>query len=139
MSKYQKALTGMAVLALAGSTLAAQGSSVKKAWVGKAGQGETQKLTKAKSAPLAKPTKSVLREGTGTVVTADATRLVISHKVKGKNEEMTFTLVPETQKTGILEPGALAKVKYRVEDGENVATLVKASPAAHTRHSTKKS
>jgi len=134
MLNCQKVLTGIAVLALAGSALAAQGSSAKQALVGKAGQGETQKLTKAKSA---EPTKTVLREGTGTVVSADATKLVISRMVKGKSEEMAFTLGPETQKIGNLEPGAKAKVKYRVEYGENVATLVKASPAAHTKHPSK--
>jgi hypothetical protein len=62
----------------------------------------------------------------GTVVSADESKLVLSHKVKGKTQEMSFSLSADTQKTGDLKAGAKATVHYRTENGENVATAVNA-------------
>ena len=76
-----------------------------------------------------KPAKATTHEASGTVVSASATSLVISHKVKGKDEQMTFVLNPETKKEGKIDTGSHATVHYRVENSENIATTVKGSAA----------
>ena len=133
-------LAAMAVLALAGSAFAAQGTATKPAASSKATAVQSKQAMPAKSKAAApaghsKSAKPALHQVTGTVVSADATKLVISHEVKGKREEMSFTLSPDTQKSGTLEYGAHASVKYRVENGENVATWVKVTAAAKAKHS----
>lgn len=111
----------VAILSLAGSAFAAQGTPA------------------AKPEPSRKPASAMaLHEVTGTVVSADATKLVISHVVKGKSEETSFMLGPETAKSGKLEPGLHAMIKYRMDNGQNVATLVKTSAPAHVKHASRK-
>jgi len=78
-----------------------------------------------KSAAAAAPMHTHV--ASGTVVSADESKLVLSHKVKGKAQEMSFTLNSDTQKSGDLKAGAKATVHYKTENGQNVATDVKAS------------
>ena len=78
--------------------------------------------TKSKAAP----TKTLTG---GTITSADASKLVVSHKVAGKSEDMTFMLDSSTAKKGDMTPGSKVTVKYRVEGGNNMATSVTASPA----------
>lgn len=124
-------LSVMGMLLLAGSAVAAQGTGAKPTTSSRAGQPKqaTPAQTKAAAPVSSKAAQPALHEAAGTVVSADATKLVISHMVKGKREEMSFTLNPETQKHGSLDVGTQAMVKYRMESGENVATQVTARPA----------
>ena len=89
--------------------------------------GATKGAAKAPAASKSKaaPTKTA----TGTIVSADASKLVISHKVGGKSEDMTFSLDASTAKKGDMTPGAKATVKYRAEGGTNMATSVTAAAA----------
>ena len=86
----------------------------------------------AGQAKSAKPAKATTHDASGTVVSVNATSLVISHKVKGKDEQMTFVLNPETKREGKLDVGSHANVKYRSENNENVATMVKGTAAKHS-------
>src|SRR5262249_16023738 len=81
------------------------------------------------STKSAKPAKASTHEASGTVVSSSATSLVLSHKVKGKDEQMTFVVNPETKKEGKLDTGSHVSVKYRTENNENIATSVKGSAA----------
>ena len=69
------------------------------------------------------------RVATGSIVSATDDSLVLSHRVKGQQEQMTFNLTPATKKDGSLDAGAHATIHYNVENGNNVATTVKATPA----------
>ena len=85
---------------------------------------------KAAKAPAAAKSKAApTKTATGTIVSADASKLVISHKVGGKSEDMTFSLDASTAKKGDMTPGAKATVKYRAEGGSNMATSVTAAAA----------
>ena len=86
----------------------------------------------AQTSKSAKPAKATTHDASGTVVSVNATSLVISHKVKGKDEQMTFVLNPETKREGKLDVGSHAAVKYRSENNENVATMVKGAAAKHS-------
>jgi hypothetical protein len=70
---------------------------------------------------------SVTHQATGTITSVDANNLVISHKVKGKEEQSTFAMNDQTKKQGDLKTGERATVHYRSENGQNVATVVKVS------------
>lgn len=133
MMNRQNLLAAVGILALAGSALAAQGTATKPATSHSATPAQSKHSmpaqSKAAAAAETKSAKPALHEATGTVVSADATKLVLSHSVRGKRQEMTFALNPETQKQGSLDAGAHAIVKYRTENGENVATSVSAKTA----------
>jgi hypothetical protein len=109
MYKSKQAFSALAImgLLLVGSVFAAQSKSTK-------------------------PAKATTHEASGTVVSVNATSLVISHKVKGKDEQMTFVLNPETKREGKLDVGSHATVKYRSENNEHVATMVKGTAAKHS-------
>jgi len=64
-------------------------------------------------------------EAKGTVVSVDDNSLVLEHKVKGKDEKTTFVLNADTKKEGKLAPKGKATVHYKVEGGQNIATMVK--------------
>lgn len=134
MTNQKRILSVMAIVLLAGTALAAQGT---KPAASRTSAAQTKQALPSQS--KAGETKSAMpaqHEAAGTVVSADATKLVISHMVKGKREEMSFALSPETQKHGSLDAGAQAMVKYRMENGENVATHITAKPAK-SKYSTK--
>jgi hypothetical protein len=90
-------------------------------------------------APAAKPAKKAhaasstaspkmhTRFATGSIVSVDDSKLVLSHKGKGKTEEMTFSLNASTQRQGKLQSGSKATVHYTTEGSDMVATTVKAS------------
>jgi cytoskeletal protein RodZ len=74
-----------------------------------------------KAAPAQKP---VTKTATGTVKTVSGTALVITHKVSGKDEDMTFALSAATKATGDAAVGARATVHYTVDNNVNSATSV---------------
>jgi len=74
-------------------------------------------------------TKVTTASATGTITSVDEGKLVLSHKVKGKDETTTFILNADTKKEGDLKPGARVTVHYKVENNQNIATQVKAAAA----------
>ena len=62
----------------------------------------------------------------GTAVSSSASELVISSKVKGKTEQETFVVNPQTKTTGELAAGYMAVVHYRDDNGQKVATSISA-------------
>jgi hypothetical protein len=64
-------------------------------------------------------------EAKGTVVSVDENSLVLDHKVQGKDTKTTFVLNADTKKEGKLAPKGKATVHYKVEGGQNIATMVK--------------
>jgi len=95
-------------------------------------QGTTQKT----KAPKAKA--PVTHSATGTISSVEGDRLVLSHKVKGKEEQTTFMMSDQTKKEGELKAGEKATVHYTVSDNMNMATLVRASATMAKAPKTKK-
>ncbi len=62
----------------------------------------------------------------GTVVSSSASELVISSKFKGKAEQETFVLNPQTKTKGTLSNGERVIVHYKSENGQKVATMINA-------------
>jgi hypothetical protein len=67
------------------------------------------------------------QQASGKISTVDDSKLVLSHKVKGKEEQTTYVLNADTKKQGTPMVGAKATVHYKVENGENVATVLRVS------------
>lgn len=65
----------------------------------------------------------------GTITSIDSDQVVISEKVKGKEQPMTFKLDASTQKSGSLKTGAPVTVQYRTENKQNLATAVRETTA----------
>jgi TolA-binding protein len=86
-------------------------------------------------APKAKATTA---SATGTISSIDEGTLVLSHKVKGKEEQTTFMMNASTKREGDLKTGEKVDVHYRVEDGQNVATVVKVMSTKMASSSKKK-
>jgi hypothetical protein len=99
-------------------------------------------FAQTKQAPkkVATPAAKVIT-ATGTIKSADATSLVITHKVSGKDTDMTFVLNADTKKDGDakLTSGDKVTVHYKVDGSQNIATAVTATaPPAPKAPVTKK-
>ena len=97
-----------------------------------------------KKAPAATATKAPaaaakVATATGTITSIDATKLVLSHTVSGKSQEMTFVLNPETKREGTLAAGGKVSVRYHAENNDQVATTVRAVTATTAKAKTGKS
>jgi translation elongation factor P/translation initiation factor 5A len=80
--------------------------------------------------------KAVVHHETGTVSSVTGTELVLAHKWRGKEEKAKFTLDSSTKKEGSIAQGGHVTVYYHFEDGQRVATELKASqtkPHVETR------
>jgi hypothetical protein len=60
----------------------------------------------------------------GTVVSSTSSNLVLSTKVKGKSEEETFVIDPQTKTKGKLAAGSTADVRYKMDNGQKLATII---------------
>ena len=79
---------------------------------------------------MAKTTKSknmVIHQVTGTISSVEGNQLVLSHMMKGKEEQSTFVINDQTKKQGECKSGEKATIHYKVENGKDVATMVKVS------------
>jgi hypothetical protein len=131
-------ITKNKIMAMAASVLLVATSGMAQNATKAPAAGQTKSATKApaKAATKGAPTKSM----SGTISSADASKLVLAHKAGTKNEDVTFNLSPSTTKTGDMAPGSKATVKYHVENGQNMATSVAATaakPAAKAPAATK--
>jgi hypothetical protein len=87
--------------------------------------------------PAASTAKPATHSTSGVVKSVDASSLVLTKSGKAA-EEMTFVLTPTTQKSGTIEPGAHATVRYTTEGKTNTATAVTAKPASKKEDTSKK-
>ncbi len=93
--------------------------------------------TKPTGTKVHKAKAEVTRQASGTITSADANTLVLTHKVNGKEAQTTFVLNDQTRKQGELRSGEKATVHYREEGGQNVATMVKAKAGTMSASTTK--
>src|SRR5438552_17005218 len=92
-----------------------------------------QKQTKVKPNPPASPQAKTSQPAThftqGTITSIEANQMVITKKVRGKAEQVTFAINPQTQQSGNLVAGIRVSVQYREVDHQNVAAAVRELPA----------
>ena len=88
-----------------------------------------QKNDKANPNPPATPQAKTSQPAThftqGTITSIEANQMVITRKVRGKAEQVTFAINSQTQRSGNLVPGARVSVQYREADHQNVAAAVR--------------
>jgi hypothetical protein len=61
----------------------------------------------------------------GKITSIDANQVVVSEKVKGKEQSMTYKLDSSTQRSGNLTVGTPVTIQYRSENNQNVATTLR--------------
>ena len=66
----------------------------------------------------------------GKIVTVNDTQLTLASTVKGKSEQETFVINPQTKKPVTLNPGERATVRYKNENGQKIATMISAHKAS---------
>jgi outer membrane lipoprotein-sorting protein len=71
-----------------------------------------------------KTAAAAVKQAAGTIKSVDAAKLVLTHKVQGKDTDTTFVLNADTKKEGDLTVGAMATVHYVTKDKDHIATLV---------------
>lgn len=86
--------------------------------------GTTPKTTTTQSATK-KQSKVLTSVTRGTVKSMSDTQLVVDKKVKGKQQDATFVMDTSTQKQGNIAVGTPVTVRYRHENSQDIATMVR--------------
>lgn len=110
MSFSRTLITAAAVLLMGGVALAAPTA--------------TKQATDANAS--SSMTKTTTHHERGVVQSITDTDLTLTHMYKGKTETSTFKLDPNTKKMGTIDTGSHVVVSYKNENGEHVATEVRA-------------
>lgn len=87
----------------------------------------TQTSTQASSTKTSTSTQPAVHHETGTINSLTNSEMVLTHTIKGKQENTTFKLDSNTKKEGTLDKGARV-VYFKHENHERIATEVKAEP-----------
>jgi hypothetical protein len=66
----------------------------------------------------------------GAIVSSSNSELVLSSNIKGKSQQETFLINPQTKTKGNLAAGNKAIVRYKDENGQKIATMVTAHSAS---------
>src|SRR5436189_6197167 len=88
--------------------------------------------SKANSDPPAVPQAKTPQPAThftqGTIASIDANQVVITKKVRGKEQRVAFAMNSQTLRSGTLITGARVTVQYHEADHQNVAAAVRELP-----------
>ena len=91
-----------------------------------------QKQPKANQNPPAGPQAKTSQPAThftqGTITSIEANLLVITRKIRGKAEQVSFQINSQTQRSGNLVSGNRVSVQYREADHQNIAATVRELP-----------
>ena len=82
-------------------------------------------VTNPPATPQAKTSQPATHFTQGTITSIEANQMVLTRKVRGKAEQVTFAINSQTQRSGNLVPGARVSVQYREADHQNVAAAVR--------------
>ena len=92
-----------------------------------------QKNTKANPNLPASPQAKTIQPAThftqGTITSIDANQMVITKKVRGKAEQVTFAMNSQTQQSGNLAAGTRVSVQYREGGSQKIAAAVRELPS----------
>lgn len=81
--------------------------------------------TNPPASPQAKTSQPATHFTQGTIASIQSNQLVITKSVRGKTEQMTFSITAQTQRTGNLVAGTRVSVQYREADNKNIAAAVR--------------
>ena len=82
-------------------------------------------LTFLPAGPQAKTSQPATHFTQGTITSIDANQVVISKKVRGKEQRMAFSMNSQTLRSGNLVAGARVSVQYHETSNQNVAAAVR--------------
>jgi hypothetical protein len=85
----------------------------------------TKAKTNSSAAPQAKTAHPATHFTQGTIASIDSNQLVVNRKGRGKQQQSTFTLNSDTQRTGNLAVGSRVSVQYREDNQQKTATSVR--------------
>src|SRR6266581_814464 len=92
-----------------------------------------QKNTKANPNLPASPQAKTIQPAThftqGTITSIEANQMVITKKVRGKAEQVTFATNSQTQRSGNLAAGTRVSVQYREGGSQKIAAAVRELPS----------
>ena len=95
-----------------------------------------QKNTKANPNLPASPQAKTIQPAThftqGTITSIEANQMVITRKVRGKAEQVTFAMNSQTQQSGNLAAGTRVSVQYREGGSQKIAAAVRELPSKAT-------
>jgi hypothetical protein len=80
------------------------------------------------ASPQAKTSRPATHFTQGTITSVDANQLVLTRKVRGKSEQITFAIDSQTQHSGNLVAGIRVSVQYREDHRQNIAAAVRELP-----------
>src|SRR5215467_3204707 len=89
-----------------------------------AGQRNNKAVSTPPASPQAKTSQPATHFTQGTITSIKANQIVITRTVRGKAGQMTFTLTPQTQRSGNLVAGTRVSIQYREANNENIAAAV---------------
>jgi hypothetical protein len=89
-----------------------------------AGQRNNKTVSNPPASPQAKTSQPATHFTQGTITSIQANQIVITRTVRGKAGQMTFTLTPQTQRSGNLVAGTRVSVQYREANNQNIAAAV---------------
>lgn len=72
-------------------------------------------------------TKTKVHHAFGVVDSITDADLTVIHTYKGKKQDLAFKLDSSTKKVGTIDKGSHVEVYYKLENGDNVATEIKAA------------
>jgi hypothetical protein len=90
-----------------------------------AAQKDSKASTNPPASPQAKKPQPATHFTQGTITSIQANQMVITRKIRGKAEQVTFAINSQTQQSGHLVPGTRVSVQYREQDHQNVAAAVR--------------
>jgi hypothetical protein len=93
------------------------------------GQKEVKATRSTPASPQTKTPPPATHFTQGTIASIEATRIVISRKVHGKDAQETFTMDAQTQRSGNLTAGTRVSVQYRETNSQKTAAAVRELPA----------
>jgi len=89
-----------------------------------AGQRNNKAVSNPPASPQAKTSQPATHFTQGTITSIQANQIVITRTVRGKAGQITFTLTPQTQRSGNLVAGTRVSVQYREVNNQNIAAAV---------------
>lgn len=90
-----------------------------------AGQKDVNAKTNPPASPQAKTTQPATHFTQGKITSIAANQVVLNQTVRGKVQQVTFTMDSKTQRSGNLAVGTRVTVQYREESSQKVATAVR--------------
>ena len=92
------------------------------------GQNGSKAKPSLPAGPPAKTSQPATHFTQGTIASIDANRMVITRKVRGKEDRLAFSMNSQTLRSGNLVAGSRVSVQYHEGDSQKIAAAVRELP-----------